>query len=386
MQNSVKSVPSYFKNLDGLRFIAALFVIIGHAQSMVQDRLGINPYIGFADKLATFGVDFFFVLSGFLISFLMYAELAETGTIHIRKFYIRRILRLWPLYYLFGFASILTASPYIHFFDLLDRPQRWDELWENLGYLTIFSTNWQTLFGLNYPASFTISHFWSLSVEEQFYLIWAPLMFLFRKRIEILLFLMIAIGVITTVWEPAIYEKWFYSNAKHTTYMATYSRFIFFGAGATLAYLVHKQEVITSYLKVNGNFSKYLQLVFSVFTLYMTYHILFGHIYYTAMQDRFINVFLSVGIILMAITRYTVLNLEFNFLKYLGKISFGIYVFHLLSLHLIWYFLDKQKIVGNTMYVLLPTLSTVLAVLLAAFSYQFIELWFLKQKHKFKFN
>ena len=93
-----------------------------------------------------------------------------------------------------------------------------------------------------------------------------------------------------------------------------------------------------------------------------------------------------VGIIIMAITRYTVVNLEFNFLKYLGKISFGIYVFHLLSLHLIWYFLDKQKIVGNTMYVLLPTLSTVLAVLLAAFSYQFIELWFLKQKHKFKFN
>ena len=110
MQNSVKSVPSYFKNLDGLRFIAALFVIIGHAQSMVQDRLGINPYIGFADKLATFGVDFFFVLSGFLISFLMYAELAETGTIHIRKFYIRRILRLWPLYYLFGFASILMQA------------------------------------------------------------------------------------------------------------------------------------------------------------------------------------------------------------------------------------------------------------------------------------
>ena len=87
----------YFKNLDGLRFFAAFAVIIGHCQSFLYvEKNGIDPYSPYASKLANFGVDFFFVLSGFLITYLTLVEIDKTGKIDIKKFYLRRILRNFP--------------------------------------------------------------------------------------------------------------------------------------------------------------------------------------------------------------------------------------------------------------------------------------------------
>jgi peptidoglycan/LPS O-acetylase OafA/YrhL len=238
---------------------------------------------------------------------------------------------------------------------------------------------------MNYPGSFTISHFWSLSVEEQFYLIWAPLMYLFRKYSWLLLLLVTGIGIATMLWEPEIYKVWFGKNAGSTTYYATYSRFMYFGAGGILAYFIHKQEVIKAFFRVNDTDLKFLQWGLSVFVVVESCRYLFRPIYHEYLEERFINAALSTALVLAAITRHSAINLEFNFLKYLGKISFGIYVFHFLAIRFVWLFLEKQHVSEKTLYLLLPILSTVLAIVFAALSYQFMEKWFLKQKDKFKF-
>ncbi len=385
MQTPVTHAPTYFKNLDGFRFIAAAFVIFGHCQSVVKEHLNTNPYSNYADKLASFGVDFFFVLSGFLISYLLFLEHHKTGTIRVRRFYMRRILRLWPLYFIFSYVSILAATEYVYALDLLDRPQYFEEMFTNLAYVTFFSTNFQILNGMNYPGSFTISHFWSLSVEEQFYLIWAPLMYLFRKRVWLLLILVTSIGAFTMVWEPEIYKTWFGSNAGSTTYYATYTRFLYFGSGAFLAFFIHKQEVIKTFLGITDNDLKYLQWGLSIIVVVEGMRYLFMPVYYVYVEERFLNALLSTALVLVAITKHSAINLEFGFLKYLGKISFGIYVFHFLAIRVVWFFLEKQHISEQNTYLLLPILATLLSIIFAALSYEFIEKWFLKQKDKFKF-
>ena len=90
----------YLPGLNSLRFFAAFFVVISHA-NISLDKSGISP----ASSLAMLNrggdaVDFFFTLSGFLITYLLITELNDTGNISIGRFYLRRVYRIWPLYYL----------------------------------------------------------------------------------------------------------------------------------------------------------------------------------------------------------------------------------------------------------------------------------------------
>ncbi len=90
----------YFSGINGLRFLAALAVIITHVE-LLKEIYGYennwkHPLIF---NLGGLGVYFFFVLSGFLITYLLLAEKEKNGKINIKQFYIRRILRIWPLYY-----------------------------------------------------------------------------------------------------------------------------------------------------------------------------------------------------------------------------------------------------------------------------------------------
>ena len=108
----------YFPNLNGLRFIAALLVIIHHLEQLLS-AFGLknywdNPVI---ESIGGLGVELFFVLSGFLISYLLFTEEQRTSTISIKNFYIRRVLRIWPLYYLIGFLAFFLL-PNISMFDI----------------------------------------------------------------------------------------------------------------------------------------------------------------------------------------------------------------------------------------------------------------------------
>src|SRR5690606_24795997 len=97
----------YLPGLNGIRAIAAFAVVISHTNGRLGEfGLSKLPYW----DLAGFGVTIFFTLSGFLITYLLLKERAKTGTIKVRKFYVRRLLRIWPLYYFYLFLILAIVG------------------------------------------------------------------------------------------------------------------------------------------------------------------------------------------------------------------------------------------------------------------------------------
>jgi peptidoglycan/LPS O-acetylase OafA/YrhL len=398
----------YFKNLDGLRFLAALAVIIGHSQAVILHKQKIAVFEPFANKLASFGVDFFYVLSGFLISYLLMQEIDKTGTIQIKKFYMRRFLRIWPLYFLVGIVSLSTGYywvKYFHFLELdngkyIDYVYSWADYFKNLFYLCTFSINFQTLLGQQNPvSSLMISHFWSLAVEEQFYIVWAPMVYLFRKHVWVVIILFTGLGLFFNQL-PLKYVAQ-YSNFH---YNFTINRFLLFGLGAALAWcaqyfswekigqavlvLLEKIKLPPSVFSLVSNrlVGIFFILFFQIYLLFPALKYLFGA-YFFDEEERLYNALVSLIIIASAIADHSVLSilfLENKVFKYLGKISYGIYVFHVFAVWLSYQWLEYVlDVKSDIFYILCPILATLIAVTLSSISYEFFEKRFLALKHKF---
>jgi peptidoglycan/LPS O-acetylase OafA/YrhL len=158
-------VPGHIPQLDGLRGLAVLLVLISHS-----GFLEALPHGGML-KHARFGVDLFFVLSGFLITGILVDS--KRSEHYFRNFYARRALRIWPLYYLILFVALIAVP----LFAPAMRPtaaRSWPAfVFYVQNIVFVQSDN-------NYP--FALGATWSLAVEEQFYLTWPVLVFLLRKR------------------------------------------------------------------------------------------------------------------------------------------------------------------------------------------------------------
>ena len=176
MQPSISRVLSttpatqriYFPNLDGLRFLAFFSVFLFHSFYTPYPAIQASTAYRWAHGLTRsgdLGVNFFFVLSGFLITYLLLCERQATGRIAIGPFYVRRILRIWPLYFVvlllgFGVLPIVRAHFGEHEFHETAHP----------AYFWLFLANFNNLYyGCQTP---TLTVLWSVCVEEQFYLVW----------------------------------------------------------------------------------------------------------------------------------------------------------------------------------------------------------------------
>ncbi len=158
----------YRPELDVLRFFAFLLVYVHHALQYASPYGVFDP--GSAKVVASLiaagglGVDLFFVLSAFLITKLLLIEQRTTGAIHVPSFLARRALRIWPLYFAFLLASMYLIP------HLLPR----EHLGRHFVWFLLFVGNWAcALFG--YPQS-VAAPLWSVSIEEQFYLVWPLLL------------------------------------------------------------------------------------------------------------------------------------------------------------------------------------------------------------------
>ena len=158
-----------YPSLNGLRAISLVFVILLHEQvnRHIFDGINRNKFLYLITNFlctGLLGVHVFFVISGFLITSLLLQEERQNKTVSLKNFYMRRTLRIFPAYY---FVLL------IYF------------IFQSFGYLSISNASWLTALTykkyFNWKLEWFTAHFWSLSVEEQFYLFW-PLVFVFAPK------------------------------------------------------------------------------------------------------------------------------------------------------------------------------------------------------------
>ena len=224
----------YRPELDWLRFMAFLMVFLMHACPVEPEKyatLGIphsvaqfviSPII----QAGGYGVDLFFALSAFLITELLLKEKESTGKVHVRAFYLRRILRIWPLYITF----ILVAMPY----EVLSKgiPIRY------YVFMLTFIGNWHAVLFGNLPT--LCGNLWSICLEEQFYIVWPNLLGRVQTKrfasILIAMFLFSCLYRILYVYTspPYPYAVWYNS----------FTRLDSFALGGLLACALHGRQTV----------------------------------------------------------------------------------------------------------------------------------------------
>jgi peptidoglycan/LPS O-acetylase OafA/YrhL len=357
----------YFPNLNGLRFIAASLVIIHHIEQIksffnIENYWNSVPFIQIAGKL---GVVLFFVLSGFLITYLMLAEEHSFKKISIKKFYLRRILRIWPLYFLIISLAFLVL-PHINLFTL---PHYGKEVvYANLSlklclYAMFFPNIVLLLLGMVPYAS----HTWSIGIEEQFYLVW-PIFLKYLKKYRLLLMsgiIIIYLGIryiLATSYTNFLPHK--------DIIRAFWSTFNFdsMAIGGIFAILLFQKSNILKLLQNNFSFYASMAIVIilmgnGIYMFYELYSVLFGIIILNFASNNHIKI-----------------SLEHQFLNYLGNISYGLYMYHPIAIVLALSIIKGLHLVTNW---LLYPLSFILTIAIAALSYKYFESYFLKFKNKF---
>lgn len=356
----------YFPNLNGLRFIAAALVIVHHIEQLksiygMKSYWGIVPAIEIIGKL---GVVLFFVLSGFLITYLLLAEEKSEGKISVRHFYLRRVLRIWPLYYFIILLALfvlpnITSLQWPGFGkDVVHK-----DLALNLALYVFFLPNLVNGF---IPFA---SQAWSIGAEEQFYLVW-PVLLRFIKRNRLLLMLAI-IGFYLLV--GFLLEKYSIRLPHGNVFKAFWTAFnidcMAIGGIFALA-LFHRSRILNILMNLIVFYST---MVLLVFLLALGYR--FPSLHYEAYAVLF-------GIVILNFAANEKLKnwLEFRPLSYLGTISYGLYMYHPLAIS-ISIVLLRSLHAGNNW--LIYPLSFLLTIGIAALSYRYFEQFFLRLKKKY---
>jgi peptidoglycan/LPS O-acetylase OafA/YrhL len=345
----------YLPGLNGIRAIAAFGVLIAH----IFDELVINGSIkkNLVDHFGGYSVDVFFTLSGFLITFLLLKELEKTKEINITKFYTRRLLRIWPLYYFYLIIIILVMG---------------SALKSNIWYYILMFPNIpfsEQLVTGNLVAIPLLIHYWSLGVEEQFYAFW-PWLVKFSKNIKknIIIFciLYFSLKILLSLLHAPLILQSFIQN----------TRFCCLGIGAVGACLYFEKNTILNFIN-----SRWVVLASCLFLILYYFNIIS---LFSIINHEIIAVFSVVIIINQVSVSKRLFSLENNLLDYLGKISFGIYIYNPIIIYFFtkyFYFLNGYNILIQI--ILFTVLSIIGTILVSHLSYFYFENKFLKLKEKF---
>ena len=368
----------YFPGLHGLRFLAAAMVIISHIETFKKDEhlpnLDENIFIGVAGE---YGVSLFFVLSGFLITFLLLTEEKETGRIDIPKFYLRRVLRIWPLYYLIVILAFFVLP---HFLETGGAENVLKtSFWPKLGLFVFFLPN---LALKVLPVVPFASQAWSVGTEEQFYLVWPWIM---RKFRSILPWIMAAIPFVLIGFRKILVlacnrleeGKCFHLFSILGKFLDTFNiEFMAIGGLAAWILFQEKKKVLSLLFHPLSQVLLFLAIIVSFGTG------LFGHVKFRYLFNAFL---FAVLILNLAGNDKTLLRLENPFFRFMGRISYGLYMYHALCFYLIFTLL-KSFICGLPLFLLNGFLYLSVFLLttgVAWLSYEFLEKRFLRKKKEF---
>jgi peptidoglycan/LPS O-acetylase OafA/YrhL len=374
--------------LDGIRFFAAFLVLVHHSFFFKKNYSDSFAFLDNCfEQTGRLGVNLFFILSGFLISYLLLIEKDSTKTISYKRFYIRRILRIWPLY--LGYGLVLTFfSPYVAEKLGLGNDTDFPAMIMNLIFLLFFSVNFQLAFVGSNRGMFEIS--WSVCIEEQFYLVWPLLINKFRKKLPSLIVVMFGISILTRILIvfilPLLFPAWTLQQVMLMNYVLIFDKLDLFGAGLLAALLFYKKEAYGPWLK--ALFRPWIQILMTCLAIFYTLSILKPtNTLFLLFADHYICDILYGYVLLAAIAENSIYRLEHPLLKTLGKISFGIYLFHTAICQFVLIFFKKfighpeSRIIYDLLY---PLGSLIVTCLVAYISYTYYESWFLIRKKKFE--
>jgi len=362
----------YFLNLDIVRFWAAYMVVLFHIfygwqanwgfpKFMVDSSGNLHYWAKFVENAIhnlSFGVDIFFLLSGFLITYLLLAEKQKTEGISIYRFYMRRLLRIWPLYFL-----TLSLAPLLAYFFQEPMPVNF------LPHL-FFVGNFEII--TNGFSSAATNHLWSICIEEHFYFVF-PLLFIFipQRLLPPTLWAVIFIGFCYRGLIVGTEGYWM------KMYLNTLSRMDVLAIGCLAGYYFYHGHLTFKH-------SKWLLTALLAFFI-----LLFSNDVYVYWDNYFLAAakkFVYVGIAGILIGNL-LFNPNIKFMPqkkgiwhYLGKVSYGIYMFNPIAVGVfVKLFHLKGWHDGITFFIGVNLLVLILVV----FSFEFFEKPFLKLKERF---
>ena len=322
---------------------------------------------GVIHEIGKLGVYLFFVLSGFLITYLLFEEKSIKKKINYRDFLIRRVLRIWPLYFLVLILGLFIL-PKLITNEYIDTSIITDNILE---LLLLYSTFLANIVGPLYGVIPYISHLWSIGAEEQFYLFWPLLVMYIGRRVYVVILLILLTYLFADIYllvEPSnttLIEM----PLKSIKYILNYSGMI---VGAGFAYIAYYQKAILNKYILNGYFFFITSAVLLILVLLnVKLHIFHFGLY---------SILFGIVIANLALNPKIKNILEFNILKYLGKVSYGIYMYHPICIMLIAYAFQKFDFEKPVLFYVLSIIST---ITISAISYEFFEKPFLKIKSRF---
>jgi len=338
---------SHLPALDGLRAVAVFTVVTAHSNLPLHVP-------------GDLGVSAFFVLSGFLITRLLVREREKTGRVSIRRFYLRRTMRIFPAYYAFLFLSFALDAR---------AGQRWSHALI-VNTLT-YTVNYFNAFN-HHPAT-SVAHAWSLAVEEQFYLLW-PLAFviLFARGRRTLMAGVGLAALIVVAW-----RSWLILGAHvdvSYVYNAFDTRFDNLAVGCLLALAVDDDRVVTA----AGMWAKRSWFPILTLALLLTSRLALSDAYHYSIGFT-VDALLIAALIAQLLQLYSTRLwrwLELPAVRYLGAISYPIYLYHQ------WGASVGRRLAGNV-HSLEFAAGVLATIVLATGSFYVIERPFLKLKKRY---
>lgn len=365
----------YKPELDVLRFCAFLFVFFVHRLDLAPIDPAKNYWGHHISLVGNYGVPLFFFLSAFLITDLLNREQQQFGKINVKSFYIRRILRIWPLYFLFFFAMVvLTSTTEIFSKKIPGGAQLAFSLFSGNWYITF--NNWQ---------SYCINPLWSVSVEEQLYIL-LPLVIFFsgKKGLKIFSFVALILAYVAIIYYAKRPTEGFSGQ-----WTNSFVQFQFFAAGILLSVYLNgwqpKWNGAIRYLLFLAGYACWLLASIVCEVNADAPHLA------TTVQSFSGWLLMLAGVICFFLSLYGApARFMPKVLVYLGRISYGMYVFHI-TMYWVVFRIFKDQLASVTIKLVLKDwkdevgiLAAFLAtVVLAVLSYYLLEKPFLRMKKRF---
>ena len=344
-----------------------LAIFLYHAFHISETGFFLTDFIVYLYNNLPLAIDVFFILSSFLLTYLALSEYKKRNNFSFKNYFTRRILRIWPLYFfILGLAFII--------FPFVARQIGVSLTLPNSLYYIFFIANFYTI-----DHVFFLKFLWTISVEEQFYLFWGLSLRFLRKKLKIVIAVLFLLSISSSIYSIITGISAYYSTI---TYL-----FDFACGALASAYIFSENRLIIWLKKLSrtGTHAFYVYLIFHFILFYFLNANTKGVINdFAGLLNRYLFIiYVSLFIIEQMInTSRTKMFAKNSFLILTGKLSYGLYCFHGITITFINLLVQHFKI--NIMSWLLVIIYFTVNYLIAAISYNYLELPFLKLKNKWR--